>query len=128
MDPTDDEITARIQQMAPDGETQPIVDQAPNPDYLNGALQGALAPGPTDLAKEAPTTQLSGGGVIDSRGFLDGSQWTVSTGGGSATGGERTSGDPWGPSIASTSPLSLPPAMQAGMGGMGGTVGLVLFG
>lgn len=65
-------------------------------------------------------------GAIDSRGFLDGSQWTVSTGGGSATGGERTAANPFASSITSKAPLSMPPAMQAGFGG--NTLGLVIFG
>lgn len=64
----------------------------------------------------------SGGGPIDSRGFLDGSQWTVSTGKGKATGGNRTSGEAFPGARESTS--RAPEMLQAG----GGMTGLLLAG
>ena len=64
----------------------------------------------------------SGGGAIDSRGFLDGSQWTVSTGKGSATGGERTAGEAFPGARESMSRAS--DSLQAG----GGMTGLLLAG
>lgn len=67
MDPTEDEITARIQQMASDGEIQPTVDQAPHTDYLSGALQGALAMGTTYLSRriDIDIANRIGGGQPD---------------------------------------------------------------
>lgn len=69
MDLTDDEITDRIRAMATDGETQPIVAQAPITDYLSGAMQGALALGTSYLSRRID---------IDLQGRLAGLQPQVS--------------------------------------------------
>jgi hypothetical protein len=63
-----------------------------------GAAIGAGVGMVSDMSKEGPLTQVSGGGPFDSRGFLDGSQWTVSTGSSKAIGGARSGDDPWGSS------------------------------
>lgn len=74
----------------------------------NSKAGEALAKGVGEAFKDAPTSAYS---VTDSRGFLDGSGWTVNTGGGAATGatGQR-SADPFGASVAAQGP------QQAGVG------------
>lgn len=47
----DDDITARIRQMAADGETQPTRAVLPAMDYASGALQSALALGTSYLSR-----------------------------------------------------------------------------
>lgn len=63
-------------------------------------------------------TLASGMSTIDSRGILDGSQWTVSTGKGSATGGARTAADAFGRSV--TTDAAAP--MAASVGPIAGAV------
>lgn len=62
-----------------------------------GAAIGGAAGLVGDLAADGGGPMVSGGGVFDLRGWMDGSGWTVSTGSSNAAGGARTqSGDPWG--------------------------------
>ena len=83
---------------------------------LAGSIGNALGGGPTNITSGAP---------VDARSFMDGSGWTVSTGRGKATGGERQQqSDPsvW-PSVATRAD---PAPMQAGLGGTTGIVVAVM--
>ena len=88
---------------------------------LAKGVGGGIAAAAKGIFGDDTGVMQSGGGAIDSRGFLDGSQWTVSTGKGSATGGERTAGEAF-PGAHETSRAS--DIQQAG----GGPTGLLLAG
>ena len=77
-------------------------------ELMNTKAAANLATSLGESFKDAPTS--SGSGVFDSRGFLDGSGWTVATGSAKATGAtQERSADPMG---ATTQAQAAP--MQAG--------------
>lgn len=72
-----------------------------------GAAAGALLGGAADIASSGGGPQLLSS-AVDARSFMDGSGWTVSTGQGKSTGGDRR--DAPGQSAASAA-LSAQPFM-----------------
>ena len=78
-----------------------------------GALGSALGGDPGPVVSGAP---------VDARSFMDGSGWVVSTGSSKASGGDRTQGEGFG--LTSNPQATVP--MQAGMGGIGGIVLLLV--
>lgn len=92
-----------------------------------GAAAGAAIGMASDVVNGPEPGSFSGTGQFDLRSFMDGSGWTVSTGGSKATGGARTqTGDPFGapmgatimPTAAAGGAIS-PTMMAAGIGLLG---------
>jgi len=86
-----------------------------------GSLAGGLGKGLGDAIGGGPAVPMISGGPVDSRSFMDGSGWTVSTGSSKANGATIQGRDAFGPSI--TQPL------LSGYGGMvGGSGGVAMAG